>query len=234
MKKLLLIAVMSLFGVSAALADVACPTGPLTQYLVANFTCNIDNVLDFSNWGYSSATVAASTIAVTPLGGAAFLLDQGFQFAPSTMNVGTTAGPTSNSADALITFTVSTVNGAATLDDLSAFFNGSVTGTGLSSFTENFCEGHPLGSPLCNSGNSGQIKVTNPPPSFNDHVTFSPVASVSVSKDVNVTSGLNGTAMVSQYINNFSQIPEPAHISLLTSGLLVGLGLLRKYRQSRG
>jgi hypothetical protein len=74
---------------------------------------------------------------------------------------------------------------------------------------------------------SGQIKVTNPPPGINDQVFFSPVGSVSVSKDIFVSTGAGlRSAAISEVINNFDA-PEPLSFVLLGSGLL-GLCQMRK------
>jgi len=215
----------------AAMASITtCPTTTLDAYLVANFSCMSGNLL-FNNFGYSASAnpsnvaIPATGIGVTPL---VVTGNEGFQFADG-WNVGTQAGGISSFQDSLISFTVSTINHANTLNELTLFFNGSHTGTGLSGVTEQYCAGGPLQN--CPAGGAGQIKVTNPPQAFNDMVFFSAVNTVSVSKDINVTSGTNGTAAISQVINTFQQtVPEPMSCFLLGTGLL-GLGLLRKRSQ---
>ncbi len=134
-----------------------------------------------------------------------------------------------NPAGVAIPSTAIGVTPANTLNELTLFFNGSHTGTGLSGVTEQYCVGGTLTS--CPQA-TAQIKVTNPPQNFNDMVFFAVTNTVSVSKDINVTSGTNGTAAISQVINTFQQtgVPEPMSCFLLGSGLL-GLGLLRKRSQ---
>jgi hypothetical protein len=217
MKKFCLILLASLVLASSAFATVTtCPVGTLSLYLVPGFSCTT-NGLTFAGWTYSSAgtgqgqAIPATGVQVTPQ---VALGAEGFQF-----NAGWSVSGSSSTEDSLIGFTAS-----GGIIDLELFFNGSVTGTGQSGVSETYCMNHALAG--CPTGSSGQIAVTNPPPGFNSHVFFAAVNSVSVSKDILVDTGNNGTAMISQVVNNFSS-PEPLSFVLLGSGLL-GLGLLRK------
>lgn len=220
---LITLASFLMLATSAFATPTACPTGPLSLYLGSGFSCTINN-LTFDQWGYSSAAtgmgspVPSTGVNVTPVTTAG---NEGFQFQGgwSVSNVGQDGQHSTE--DSLISFTAS----APGILDLELFFNGSFTGTGTSGVTENYCLNHSLTG--CPSGSAGQIKVTNPPANFNDHVFFAAASSVSVSKDILVDTGSGtGSAMISQVVNQFSS-PEPLSFVLLGSGLL-GLGLLRK------
>jgi len=227
----LAIASFALTG-SAFASLTTCPTATYDVYLaVANFTCTSGALL-FSNFTYSGTAapagnaIPASGVMVTPQ---TVTGNEGFQFA-SGWNVATQAGPppTGSFEDSLIGFEVQ-----GPITDLHLFFNGSFTGTGLTAVTENYCINHTLsGCPIGPPSQGGQLMVTNPPPAFNDQ-TFFPgtVQSIFVSKDINASSGVNGTAHISQVINNFSNTPEPMTLMLFGSGLL-GLGLFRKRLKS--
>jgi len=210
-----------LLSTSAFASSTTCPTGAYTLYLAASFTCTSGN-LTFSAFGYSAtanpagAVIPASGITVTPQ---TMDANEGFQFQGG-WNTGTQAASVPGFQDSVVSFTVS----AGRITDLHLFFNGSQTGTGSASVVETYCLNHAIAG--CPMGSSGSISVTNPPPVFNAVVFFAPVTSVSVSKEINVNSGTNGTASISQVINTFSS-PEPLSFLLLGSGLL-GLGLLRK------
>jgi hypothetical protein len=199
---------------SAFATSTTCPTS-LTAYLAPSFSC-MTNGLTFSNWSYTDLNVPAANVSVVPQ---TVLGDEGFQF-QSAWNVNNTNGGGELREDSLISFTAS----GSGITNLELFFNGSVTGTGSASVTEQYCLNGTLTNcpvPL------GQISVTNPPPGFSDQVFFAPVQSISVSKDILVDTGSGvGSAMISQVVNNFSS-PEPLSFVLLGSGLL-GLGLLRK------
>jgi len=223
MKKTIWILAGTLIFGSAAWADSACASGFLDSYLVANFSCHIDN-LDFTNWSYQAAGtthIAASSISVSPI---TVLLDEGFTFNPG-IQVSDVSGGGPFNEDVLVGFTVSTVDKSKTIHDLSINFNGSFTGDGSTNFTETW------NSPPCGTCS---FTVQNPPKDLVEHIVLANLLdSLTITKDVSGATGTSGTASVSKFVNQFSQVvPEPAYTGLLAAGLL-GLGWLRKRRQSQ-
>jgi len=227
---------------SAVASPANCASGHYSVYDASNFSCTIGNLLfddfTFSNSANPSGnTISDTGINVTPITTAG---NEGFQFSLGSLVTGD--GSAFNFQDEVLLFHVSTTDGSS-LTNLTLYFNGSETGTGATNVTENYClsASSLVGCPLANQG---QIKVTNPPPSFNDQVLLGGgVKSVYVSKDIDAATLAGGTACaqgvqcdtahISIVSNTFthSTVPEPWSMLLVGSGL-VGVGLLRRYRRS--
>jgi hypothetical protein len=224
LNKLLLFLIGFVVALPAFASSTTCPSGTFALYLVPNFSCQSGNLI-FTGFTYSGTgnptevIIPADSINTQPL---TVTGQEGLQFA-SGWSVGTQTGGMSSFQNSLITFVVTDTHG---IGDLILGFNGSFTGTGTSSTSENFCMNATtvVGCPVAKSGT---LNVTNPPPFFNNVFLFGSVTSIAISDNINVTSGTNGTAAASQVINEFSGIPEPLTGILLGSGL-IGLGLLRR------
>jgi hypothetical protein len=220
MKKMLVLFAALVLVTSFAAATPTCTAETLNNYLAPGFSCEIDNLL-FSNFTYTdtangTAPIASSAVGVTPITTPG---DEGLEFNAG-WSVSTPAEEDSN-----IGFIVSTVNHADTIDFLDLEFNGRYSGTGTSSVTENYCAGGTLSS--CPT-TVGQIAVTNPPTVLSvTSEDFTPVNTLQVSKDVNVSAGSLGTASISDLNNTYGQVPEPGTLGLLGGGL-VALGLVRR------
>jgi len=238
LKTIFLILCAGLIAIPAAMAAPAsCQTGTFasSSYGASGFSCTINGLLfdtfgDVNTANPNGLTINGSNITITPItttGQEGFM----FSFGSSVKN----DGSNSTFQDEDITFHVSTLNNSNSITSLTLFFNGSFTGTGTSSVTENYCVGHTLVG--CPSGGSGQIKVTNPPPSYNDQILIAGgTNSLYVSKDINATSGTNGTANISNVSNTYpggpnTSVPEPFTMMLVGSGL-VGLGVMRRFRRN--
>lgn len=235
--KPLLVLVGTLFAMSATALATPIPTcvqNTLASYEALDATggCEINNLLfdNFSDMESSAGAnqLNAGQITVTP---DFTLLDEGLQFTASW----SVASPAA--MDSAISFTVQTVNGADTLDDISLSATEVSTGNGLSGVIETYCVGSLKGAGNHCPSTLDTISVSDPPGQNNGPVTqtYGLTNELSVTKDIDVSSGFayNGqpsTASISVVDNNYSQIgavPEPISFVLVGAGLL-GVGLMRR------
>ncbi len=228
-------------GVASTAFAATCPTAPYSVYIVPGFSCTL-GILTFSNLAYvgtgnpNGIAIPASAVNVTPITTPG---NEGFQFSVN-MSVSSSGG-SSTFQDDLITMLVSAATPAITGATLS--FSSTFTGTGVTGVTENLCPNHDLIA----CPNTKQIAVFNPAPSFTSSTTFPAAMSLSVSKDANATSGVNGTAAVPQFSNTFANncggscptpvtpTPLPPSFFLALTGLAMAGGFYhfrRKFARS--
>ncbi len=220
-------------GATAMAASIpACVTGSYASYEALTGGCVIDNLL-FSNFSdlesstSAGMTLAATAIMVTPT---LVSLDEGLTFSA----LWSVATP--NGLDSVLLFSVQTVNGATTLDDLGLAFKGAVAGNGASGVTETYCVGSVLGTAHCPSSIQ-TIALGNPSSGSSGPLTksFTATDALSIAKDISVSSGIASggaasTASITMVSNTYSQmgvVAEPMPFLLLGSGLL-GIALMRR------
>jgi len=165
--------------------------------------------LTFSGFGYSStASGTATAFPATSVAVLPFIsgIETGVTF---------TAGWSVVSGgilDLAISYTVTAPRGEL-LDDAILVIAGSVTGTGAAT----------VGETLTNTVTGGLIGTLTAslPGDPVDSITFAGVSSITVSKDIILNAGTDGTASVSVVSQGFSSsiIPEPTSLSLLGIGM---------------
>lgn len=189
-------------------------------------TCTIGDKT-FSNFSYTSSTgsLTASSFLLESVDNAVGTPPlYGFEFAGLGL---------SGSADISIGWTVMVTNGSPLITSLHSQQVGGTTGTGTATIDEFYClnASTVVGCKAPGVLNTIQSAGTNV--IVND-ATFAGVSELSVKKDIQVSTGTNGTAQLSAFSNDVDQtspsgVPEPATISYLLGGAgLLALGWLRR------
>jgi PEP-CTERM motif-containing protein len=223
MQRFFFVLIAAMVMASVAMATPACPSQPpssvnYSAYLGPGFTCDINN-LEFSDFGFQAGGTQPPTAAQIGVMTITTLGNEGFQFNPA-FNVAN-----GNSADAVLTFEVTGLNGAQ-ISDLFIAFNGDPGTGGAASFVETYCT---------DSFNTGcnQFSVTNPPGgNLSKEIDIAPTTHLFITKDFGVTAGRDSVASISKVVNQYSNVPEPSQMALM----LVGMGGLflarRKFKAS--
>ncbi len=211
----------------------ACPSSAsLSAYLSMAGGCMIGDKI-FSNFSYSitstqggATAIVADGITVNPI---TTSNDPGLQFSA---NWSASSGQVS---DSLIGFTVTVADQSALIEDASVTqLGGSVIGTGTANVGEGICLGFNCQSinftlNTINTTDATLIKL-------GDHESFSPVGQVRATDSIGVSGNANGSAGVSLFAMQFSEIqqasvPEPAMLTLLSLGLLGCSGAFGRRRR---
>lgn len=235
-KRVLLLAAISLIASSSALADSACTGVNWAAYMALNTAgpggtavgCTIGN-LDFSKFSYTpGGTIQepASSVGVSLITTAG---DQGFTFNPAIL-LADPPDAANTTEDVEIDFTVTALSGA--IDGLGISFNGTVSGTGQTAFSETETGATWAG---CGSPTTCTFEATNPPTNLGpiEEVFTTPVTTLHVTKDIDGSTGAGpGQSDISMVTNQFSNgavAPEPNTVQLLAIACL-GVLLLRRRR----
>jgi hypothetical protein len=221
---------LSVVLATSAIAFAAnCPSTTFDNYLGAGFTCTINDQTyeDFAYTGTSNPPgfeIGAGSIGVSPITTAG---NPGLQWSAG-WGASTTTGVLSQ--DSLFQFAVTGTN---LITDLSLSIAGvGFTGTGAINVDETACLGAML--PSCTGGTTVTLSVfdSSAGQRLFDQVNFSGVSLISVSKDLLVSAGTNGSAEVSVLTDQFSEgqgtVPEPGTLSMLGAGVLALAGFARR------
>lgn len=233
-KKLSLLLALGL-GAAHAWATPACTNGETLTALMTQGSCQIGDKI-FSNFNYTSSAqggalaITADGITVDtlgPAGSGASLLNSsiGLQF-----NAGWVA-LANQITDSAIGFTVTVVGGSGMqIQDFGLAQISGVNPNGSATVIENGCGPAPctpaeLAVMTFDYGGTTTQRVSD--------TMFAPLGSVEVTKDISVTGGTSGSAMLSLVQDTFSQeAPEPMSMGLLGGGLAF-LGIARWRRSAK-
>ena len=181
----------------------------------------------FSNFSYSTSgsnQMPANQITVNPI---AAPYVAGFLFnAPWSASANQTQ-------DSLIGFTVNVTSGSALINSLTLqMFGAGFNGTGSVSVSETYCLGDTF-SDGCAHGTEGTLFgfLNGTGSKLSETVNFAGVSEVAVEKDIQLTGGENGFAVLSGMENQIGEdtpLPEPGSLAVLGSGLISMVGLMRK------
>jgi len=232
--RLSLCALICLMSVSAIMATPTCPNSLLGTTIAPGTPSPYENTdgssngyvcdfggLEFSNF-HSGPTIDSTSIGVQPGYApppAAPGADPGFEF-NGPFSVGS-----NQSKDVSVGFTVTALTGLIT--DVHIQLDSShVSGTGEVSYDETVC----LSSTNCD------LFVSNPGTSSltTDLVLTTPSQSITITKDLILSGGANGTASMSDFSNYYSHsaVPEPRAVSALLGLGFFGILAFVKRRQA--
>jgi len=247
---MIVVAALVLVLCSTGFGFVPCPNNATIATYITDFPtqatgCQIDDKIFYGFVDSLTASGGASTggvtITVFPI---ATAFNPGLDYALSGFSAGA-----NSSLDLRLGFNVATISGANVIEDASLGIAGAAfTGTGLVSIGENVCAGGVFANPGsgtgCPAGDQNlSLSVANPgPPAtfFDMKFTSSTPACplglcnlVGVFKDVSVNGGSAGSASLSSFTQQFSEVPEPASVMLLGGVLLtLVVSIRRKARRA--
>jgi len=218
----------ALFAMFAVLASVVsafgndCIVNTYDNYVGTSCGIGDKTFLNFAYLTEGTNTMPSSSITSNPINTP---FNPGFLFnAPWGARAGETQG-------SLLSYTVQVNQGGNAISDLSLYMFGAATlGTGQVSVAETYCAGDTFAD-MCANGTLGELlTILNSNTSIlHASASFDPVNIVDVS--VNVVAlggGDNSFAVVSGVQNQFSEVPEPGSMLLMSTGALGLAGILRR------